>query len=522
MRAVAAAYATVIFLSSIFVVTNARADALKDCNTSKDPDRQIKGCTSLINGKKLDKENLAIVYSKRGEAYYMQKDNESALADLRKCIKVSPKDISCWALKAAIHDDKQEIDEEIHAYTVIDDVLKKGGPLGDEQKAMLVMMDLQVCSVLLKRANAAYDKVLLAAGHDPGQGKPLDDISKKDLEAAVGDSNTCLRFVPDDSEALAKRALYSNMLGQRELAVADASKAYELNPKSVDAVVFLAATALQNKDYARSLKLAEEWRHLLPHDMRAADLTAQSLDGLGRKDEADALRKVVESKHRCDSAIDAVQQKKETNLDEGIAACSAVIETKAVDQQWLVGAYEYRALLNAQKKNYEGTVADYTRCLDLAGGEGQNVLYYRQRGNYLVELGQYQRAVADFDAALKQAPDDANSLENRAFSYRQLGQLEKAKSDYTQLKLLNPNRVSVYAQLGDIETLNKNFAAALENYSKLIELVPPEGRVYQARASSLEQLGRKDEAIADYRKALGLEPTLTESIEGLKRLGSTP
>lgn len=113
-------------------------------------------------------------------------------------------------------------------------------------------------------------------------------------------------------------------------------------------------------------------------------------------------------------------------------------------------------------------------------------------------------------------------MENRAYSYRQLGELAKAKSDYTQLKQLNPNRISVYAQLGDIESLNKNFAAALENYTKLIEFVPTEGRVYQARASSLEQLGRKEEAIADYRKALSLDPTLAESVEGLKRLGAAP
>jgi tetratricopeptide (TPR) repeat protein len=515
MTAIAAARAASVCLASLFLVADARADALKDCNTSKDPDRQIKGCTSVIKGKKLDKKNLAIVYGLRAEAYYMQKDNESALADLNKCIEVNSKDNFCWSLKAAIHSEKGQIDEKIHAYTILMDLFDNG-PQTDELKVAAVFAVVELCSSLEQRANTKYTKAL---GDNP---QVLDETRKNDLESAIADLNSCLRIVPEDDGALAKRGLYSKVLGRREQAVADATKAYELNPKNVDAVAFLAMTAFEDKDFTRSLKLVSEWRQLSPHDMRAAELTAQSLSGLGRKDEADALLKIVESKNRCDAAIEALQQKKETNLDDGIAGCSAVIEAKAVDQQWLVVAHEYRALLNAQKKNYEGAVADYTRCLELAGGEGQNVLYYRQRGNYLVELGPYERAVADFDAALKQAPDDAASLENRAYSYRQLGELEKAKSDYTQLSRLNPNRVSAYAHLGDIETLNKNFAAALENYTKLIKLVPTEGRVYQARAANLEHLGRKEEAIADYRKALSLDPTLSESIEGLKRLGSTP
>ena len=520
MSAVAAARAVSAFLVCVLLASNAHADALKDCNTREDLELRIKGCTSLIAAKKkLSKAGLIDAYVKRGEAYFQKKEEDLALADFNKCIELNPKDDICWSFKALIHDNKLEVAEGINAYTKSINL----SPTQDNERR---------CLTLLQRANAYYTKVLMETAQsvlvqemrgrtEHREDKKLDSSYNKNLENAVADATACIQLNPSKEDAYAKRANYFYMLTRPKEAAADAAKAFELNPKNIDAVALLALTAFDDKDYARSLELAQRWRELAPDDSKAAEHIAKSMDALGHKDEASALLKATEGKKRCDAAIEALQQKKETNLDDGIAGCSAVIETKAVDQQWLVVAHEYRALLNAHKKNYEGAVADYTRCLELAGGEGQNVLYYQQRGNYPVELGQYQRAVADFDAALKQAPDDAASLENRAYSYRQLGELEKAKSDYTELKRLNPNRVSVYAHLGDIESLNKNFAAAFENYSKLIELVPTEGR-NQARASTLEQLGRKDEAIADYRKALSLDATLTESVEGLKRLGSTP
>jgi predicted TPR repeat methyltransferase len=42
------------------------------------------------------------------------------------------------------------------------------------------------------------------------------------------------------------------------------------------------------------------------------------------------------------------------------------------------------------------------------------------------------------------------------------------------------------------------------------------------RAAANEKLGKKDQAIADYRKVLALDPSDKKSAEGLKRLGAAP
>lgn len=395
MTAIAAARTASVCLASLFLVADARADALKDCNTREDLELRIKGCTSLIAAKKkLSKAGLIDAYLKRGEAYFQKKEDDLALADFNKCIELNPKDDICWSFKALIHDNKLEIAEAIDAYT-------KSINLTQTQD------NETRCLTLLQRANAYYTKVLMETAQsvlvqemrgrtENREDKKLDSSYKKNLENAVADATACIRLNPSKEDAYAKRANYFYMLTRPKEAAADAAKAFELNPKNIDAVALLALTAFDDKDYARSLELAQRWRELAPTDSKAAEHIAKSMDALGRKDEANALLKATEGKKRCDAAIDALKQEKETNLDEGIAGCSVVIEAKNIDKEALVSALEFRAVLNARKKNYEGAVADYTRCLELVGGEGENVVFYKERGANLVELGQYQRAVADF------------------------------------------------------------------------------------------------------------------------------
>jgi lipoprotein NlpI len=45
---------------------------------------------------------------------------------------------------------------------------------------------------------------------------------------------------------------------------------------------------------------------------------------------------------------------------------------------------------------------------------------------------------------------------------------------------------------------------------------------FDTRGHIYEALGRKEDAIADFRKALAINPNIPESVEGLKRLGAQP
>jgi tetratricopeptide (TPR) repeat protein len=55
-----------------------------------------------------------------------------------------------------------------------------------------------------------------------------------------------------------------------------------------------------------------------------------------------------------------------------------------------------------------------------------------------------------------------------------------------------------------------------------LEMQPGVPAVLDSRGRVLEALGRREEAITDFRRALAKRPDLKTSREGLKRLGAEP
>jgi tetratricopeptide (TPR) repeat protein len=56
----------------------------------------------------------------------------------------------------------------------------------------------------------------------------------------------------------------------------------------------------------------------------------------------------------------------------------------------------------------------------------------------------------------------------------------------------------------------------------VIELNPKNAHAYTNRGNAYGSKGDNDRAIADYHRALQLDPSIEESKEGLSRLGASP
>lgn len=64
--------------------------------------------------------------------------------------------------------------------------------------------------------------------------------------------------------------------------------------------------------------------------------------------------------------------------------------------------------------------------------------------------------------------------------------------------------------------------AAIATFRVNVSMYPRSGNTYDSLGEALEKAGRKDEAIAAYRRALELDPRLFSSRDALTRLGATP
>ncbi len=96
-------------------------------------------------------------------------------------------------------------------------------------------------------------------------------------------------------------------------------------------------------------------------------------------------------------------------------------------------AYCNRGELHFYMRNDTAALADLARCLDINPSyQGGWVL----RGMMLVELKQFDRAVKDFDEALRLNPRDGEAIYVRSLAHRALGKIAQADADLAQSRRL--------------------------------------------------------------------------------------
>ncbi|HEX2593241.1 MAG TPA: tetratricopeptide repeat protein [Rhizomicrobium sp.] len=107
-----------------------------------------------------------------------------------------------------------------------------------------------------------------------------------------------------------------------------------------------------------------------------------------------------------------------------VDACTAMMDTGKLKPS--AGLYP-RAHAYEELGDYEKAAADYTRLISYRNDRAD---LYRNRGFAFEQLGKYDRAVEDYNAALKLDPRNTEFLFDRGFAYDKLGNASRAAEDY--------------------------------------------------------------------------------------------
>ncbi|MDH3976476.1 MAG: tetratricopeptide repeat protein [Deltaproteobacteria bacterium] len=131
---------------------------------------------------------------------------------------------------------------------------------------------------------------------------------------------------------------------------------------------------------------------------------------------------------------------------------------------------------------------------------------YINRGTAYSDLGEYEKAIKDFSAAIRLYPEIYEAYNNRGTVYSDRGAYEKAIRDFSIAINLNPEAEDCYSNRGNAYLYSGNYERAIRDYDKAVELKKDSHRAYYNRGVAYHNLGNTAEAMKNYNKSISLNP----------------
>ena len=125
-----------------------------------------------------------------------------------------------------------------------------------------------------------------------------------------------------------------------------------------------------------------------------------------------------------------------TSLDLRIDACTSVIQSKGLSQDRLAIAFQNRGIAYLGKGDTDRAIQDYDQAIKL---DPKYANAFNSRGIAYQAKGDNQRAIEDYGEAIRLDPRNANALNGRCWVRAASGQLQAALADCNESLQLRPN-----------------------------------------------------------------------------------
>jgi len=373
-----------------------------------------------------------------------------------------------------------EKSEYARALEEFDHAVQVGG------KDRVVYVDRGVALTALKRYDEGLADFARAVALDPRDTAALSDratlyLAFNRANLAIADLSKVIRIEPDNAKAFYNRGIAYERTDALDRAVEDYRSAVRIQPSFGEAYQAL-GRVLAKKDPQVGLAALTEAIRLDPHSPALKSRAILYLS-LGRFDQA---------VHDLDQAIANDSDDEIAYLDRGVA--------------------------EEELGNLQLALADYGRSLHIVTTAAVLV----DRGSIYLRLGQRDKALADFDAALAMEPNNAAALIGRADANyapdeRDPDRLAASLSDFSRIIAASPKKAGAYYVRGDIYFDLKQYAAAYSDFSESLELQPDQPAVLFNRALAAEHLGHSAEAAKDREAARQLDASMGGRAAGAAR-----
>jgi tetratricopeptide (TPR) repeat protein len=287
--------------------------------------------------------------------------------------------------------------------------------------------------------------------------------AKKQAEKVVG-----LLRSPRSGMEYFMRASMENIQSKPDDALADFTKALEMNPRYVRA-------------YAKRAGLYFDKNQM---DLAMADLS-KAID--------------INAQYGYPYYLRGLIYHNQQQYDQAIAEYTKNIKYDALSGD----AYFNRAVIYRIQKKFDLAIADYNKVLELTPKDAD---VYGNRGNIYYDQQKYDLAMVDYNKAIELNPTKATYYVSRGNGYRTKQQMDLAFKDHNKAIELNPKYGYAYQARGEDYYSTKEDDKAMVDFKKSVELDPRSSYGYMYMGFIHHNKQQYNDAIICYTKAIEYNP----------------
>ena len=189
-----------------------------------------------------------------------------------------------------------------------------------------------------------------------------------------------------------------------------------------------------------------------------------------------------------------------------VACLVAAADTGAQTNTW-------RRCLADDSSGHSNVAAAIEACTSIIFLDPLNDGAFVNRGIAYRRIGDLDRAIRDYDEAIRLNPLAADAFNNRGNAFRARKELSLARRDYDEAIRLNPRYAHAYNNRGIILLEEGHLERAVADFGRAIREQPGYANAFRNRGLARTHQQLFDLAIQDFDAAFGLDPAITRGAE---------
>lgn len=144
-----------------------------------------------------------------------------------------------------------------------------------------------------------------------------------------------------------------------------------------------------------------------------------------------------------------------------------------------------------------------------------NVIALNNLGNDLLQKGQADEAITNYEKAIQIDPSYTEALLDLGNAFLQKGEMDRAMGQYQKTLGINPRHAEAHSNLGFVLHQEKRLDEAIAQYLEALEIKPDMLETRLNLGVAFQQKGELDKALDQFQKAVDINPDSPKALNDL-------